>query len=221
MPLRPGFAVPALALALILAAAPATAQNLVTNGSFESPGSGQTQVATVPEGWSLLDTANGVDIIGAGLGGSVAADGVQFLDLIGGGQGAFPSGVYQDLMLTAGTTYRLAFAFNGAIYDDGTPTSGAVLHASLGTLWQDSYEVDAFNAFPGNGPATPWQTGSATVTAETTGLHRLSFRTDAGAWGSPYLDAVSVTAVPEPATWAMAAAGLLALGARGRRTRRA
>jgi|JRYF01.1.fsa_nt_gb MYXO-CTERM domain-containing protein len=205
------------ALALAAAGPAALAQNLVVNGSFESPGNGQTQVSTVPDGWSLIDTANGVDIIGAGLGGSVAADGLQFLDLIGGGQGAFPSGVYQDLALTAGTTYRLQFAFNGAIYDDGSPTSGAVLKASVASLWQDAYPVDAFNAFPANGPATPWQTAAVTFTAQATGLHRLSFSTDSGAWGSPYVDAVSVTAVPEPGTWAMAAAGLLGLGAWRRR----
>lgn len=201
----------ALAAGLAIAAAPAAAQNLVVNGSFESPGSGQTQIVTVPDGWTLMDTANGVDIIGAGLGGSVAADGLQFLDLIGGGAGAFPSGVYQDLMLTAGTPYRLAFAYNGARYDNGSPTSGAVLHASLGSLWQGSYGVDALNAFPSNGPATPWQTVSETITAPSTGVYRLSFRTDSGAWGSPYVDAVSVTAVPEPGTWAMALAGMLAI----------
>jgi hypothetical protein len=186
----------AAALALAAAGPAALAQNLVVNGSFESPGNGQTQVSTVPDGWSLIDTANGVDIIGAGLGGRVAADGLQFLDLIGGGRGAFPSGVYPDLALTAGTTYRLQFAFNGAIYDDGSPTPAAVPKANV---------------------ASPWQVAAVTFTAQATGLHRLSFSTDSGAWGSPYVDAVSVTAVPEPGTWAMAAAGLPGLGAWRRR----
>ena len=128
--------------------------------------------------------------------GGTASDGCQFVDLIGGGVGTFPSGLSQTMLLQGGMTYRLSFDYNGGRYTDGSPTSGAVLDFSLGSLVSGSINVDALNAFAANGPVTPWQSISSVFTVATTDNYALTFQTMGGAFGAPYIDNVRLTAVP-------------------------
>lgn len=181
--------------------------NLVTNGSFEAqvvPDEFYLE-ATTPTGW-LSYGAQAPDILTVGYSGGTAADGVNYMDLIGGGEGVLPAGIRQDLSLTAGITYAVSFAYNG---DFNSPR---FLNYSLGSLLADSIDVSALNNFSALNPnTTVWQLFSAEVTPVVSGTYSLAFYTESGAFGSPYVDNVSVEAVTVPETSAL----LALLGAAG------
>jgi hypothetical protein len=181
--------------------------NLILNGSFEaqsvptSPGYITASVAF----WSPVN--GGSDLITAGYVGGSASDGLNFVDIIGNPglvayTGPYPTGISQDVSLDAGVTYHLTFDFNG-----DAANSPRSLAYSLGSLISGSVDVGSMNAFGGLGPVTPWQTVSVYVTPSTSGSYTLAFTTDQGAYGSPYLDNVSIAAVPEPTTLALVTAG--------------
>lgn len=186
----------------------AHASNLVVNGSFEveSVPLNLFLQATVPTGWQSYG-AIAPDILTVGYSGGTAADGTDFVDLIGGsGAGTLPAGLKQNVALTAGVTYEVSFAYNG---DYSTRS----LNYSLGTLLVGSVNVSSLNAFSNFGATTVWQLFSAQVTPVTTGNYALAFYTTTGTFGSPYVDDVSVVAVavpevPAPAAWL----GLAAVG---------
>ena len=191
--------------------------NLVTNGSFEAqvvPDNFYLE-ATTPTGW-LSFGAQAPDILTVGYSGGTAADGVDYVDLIGGGVGVLPAGIRQDLLLTAGITYAVSFAYNG---DFNSPR---FLNYSLGSLLAGSLDVSALNNFSALNPnTTVWQLFSAEVTPVVSGTYSLAFYTASGAFGSPYVDNVSVEAVTVPETSALVAllgaAGTVVLLRRRRR----
>lgn len=162
-----------------------------------------------------------MDIISAGYGGATPADGQNFVDLIGGGIGVFPSGIQQSVHLSAGTQYEFSFWYNGGRYNDGSPTVGSVLEYSLGALVSGSVNVDALNVSPDNWPiVTPWQNLTTTVDVIADGDYLLKFSTPSGSWGGPYIDHVSLVVIPEPQRLLLAmSVGLLAVTA-WRRSRR-
>lgn len=169
--------------------------NLVTNGSFED------QVvlddfleATTPTGW-LSYGVQAPDLLTAGYSGGTAAEGANYVDLIGGGVGTVPAGIRQDLSLTAGVTYTVSFAYNG---DFNSPRD---LKYSLGSLLSGSLDVSSLNNFSALNPSTTvWQLFSAEVTPSVTGTYTLALYTDTpeATYGSPYVDNVSVEAVEVP-----------------------
>ena len=206
----------AMSLLLVGQASTANALNLLVNGSFESPGAPAASFLTqIPNGWTSLGNGSTVDIIAAGYAGGSASDGNQLVDLIGGGVGTFPSGLKQTVTLQGGTMYSLSFDYNGGRYQDGTPTSGAVLDYLLGSLVSGSVNVDALNAFASNGPVTPWQSMSLVFTVATTNDYLLTFQTLSGAFGGPYIDDVRLNVipvnVPEPSTLMLLVVGLAGL----------
>lgn len=213
------------ALALLAGLSPVSAQaNLVQNGSFEAPALSGNFFEGIPSGWSGLGNGSSTDVLLAGYSGGSATDGSQYLDLVGNSQGTFPSGLSQSLHLLGGHTYRLAFDYAGGRYNDGSKTSGAELQYALGALASGAFNVDELNIFAAFGPTTPWQHFSGEVTVTVTGDYTLSFQTPGGAWGSPYLDNVSVNdlnSAPEPSSLILlglaALAALAGLAARGRR----
>jgi hypothetical protein len=187
--------------------APASQANLVQNGSFEAQGvSGNSYITAIPTGWSDLGNGSTTDILAAGYSGGSASDGSQYVDLIGGGSGVFPSGLSQSLHLLAGTTYRLAFDYNGG------QAPGSILKYALGSLVAGNFNVEAMNNFSAFGATTPWQHFSTDVAVAVSGDYSLSFWTESGAWGSPYLDNVSLDAlpgsVPEPTSLLLIGAGI-------------
>jgi hypothetical protein len=191
--------------------------NLVTNGSFEAqvvPDNFYLE-ATTPTGWRSYG-AQAPDILTVGYSGGTAADGVNYMDLIGGGVGVLPAGIRQDLTLTAGITYAVSFAYNG---DFNSPR---FLNYSLGSLLAGSIDVSALNNFSALNPnTTVWQLFSAEVTPVVSGTYSLAFYTASGVFGSPYVDNVSVEAVTVPETSALmallGAAGTVVLLRRCRR----
>ena len=84
--------------------------SLVTNGSFESPGTGCVAGATALPGWTV-GSAN-IDIVDSACSGMGAADGTWFVDLTGS-FGAGAGSIYQTVATTTGQQYALSFYFGG------------------------------------------------------------------------------------------------------------
>lgn len=196
------------AAAAMLGGMPVLGANLLVNGSFEAESvpANFYLAGTTPSGWlSYGDQAP--DILTVGYSGGTAAAGVNYVDLIGGGAGSIPAGIRQDVSLSAGVTYAVSFAYNG---DFNSPRD---LKYSLGSLLSGTLDVSGLNNFAQLNPTTTvWQVFSALVTPSTSGTYTLSLYTETpgAAFGSPYVDNVSVepVAVPE----ASALATLLAAG---------
>ena len=198
-----------------LVATPASAQ-LVANGGFEAPVITNPCCNTVPPdtlpGWTVTTgnvnvvngTFNGTTTPGANL----AYEGNQYLDLVGqGGTG----GISQALTLTPGDIYNLTFAYsnNGFSPNESTSASASFMIDGLsGTLFHSTATSTNLD----------WQIFSGNFVA--TGADTLSFTNLTGGPNEGILlDAVSVAAVPEPATWAMMLLGFGAIGFAMRRRR--
>lgn len=207
-----------LAGLLPLAAVPAQA-NLLSNGGFEDPVlAAGTYLNLVPGaepagfGWVVL--ADGVDVFTDGVLGTlvVAAEGVQALDLVGFGS---TGGIAQSFMTTWGQPYRLSFQYANNPISTGeaaaslqvgngeeTLLSDLVVHSgsSTGGLGWTSYQAD----FIGTG-----------------GALTLSFQTTlGGSNGGIVIDAVAISAVPEPSAAGLWLLGLAAGGLLARRLQR-
>ncbi len=190
-----------LAIAL-LAPAWASAQNLVTNGSFEdtTQSAGSWNVYNAVNGWSTLQ-GPGIELRNNAVG--QAYDGVNFVELDSHNAIDTNSWMGQTIATTSGLDYLLSFFYSPRI-NVATASNG------IDVYWGSTL----LNASPisGNGSglsAHQWTQYSFTVKG--TGSDLLSFRAvglDDSLGGS--LDAVRlVTApVPEPETYAMLLAGL-------------
>jgi hypothetical protein len=204
------FSVLAMAIAGLAAiSTSASATNLVTDGSFEAGSawtlSGTVGVANHVDYTNLCCNAFGMYPFGT--------------NVLSFGAGNLPAGVgdgvvYQDIMGTvAGQTYTLSYWF-GAIAGNNEQTlkaealDGATSLASF-TGTDDSPSLDF---------ATVLQNVSITFTAMS-GTTRIQF-SDMSATSvntDLLLDNVSVTAVPEPGSYALLLAGLAAVGFVARR----
>ena len=186
-----------MALGLIAGAQASQAQNLVSNGSFEA----NTQAAGT---WSIYSNLTGwtgvTDIELRNNVAGVAQDGVNFVEL----DTTKNMSMYQDF--TGGGLANLSFWYAPRI---GNTTD---------TL---TYQLGALS---GNVLSTPtssgWHQFTGTVDLGAYGTHRLTFaaagRSDS--FGGS-LDNVSVTAVPEPESYALMLAGLGLIAAVARRRR--
>ncbi|MFS0737260.1 PEPxxWA-CTERM sorting domain-containing protein [Sphingomonas sp. 1P06PA] len=197
--LLPLAAVIAIALGTSSASA---AVNLVTNGSFEDPistGNFTTLSGNQLPGWSV-DTGN-VDVVLQPP--YVAFDGTQALDLVGTG---VSTGSISQQIATGTGLYRLTFA-----YTNNTDSSGPFSATySIGGV------TGSVTASGGTSANPNWQTISVDFLA--TGATTLSFADTSGAGNQGiFLDAVSVTAVPEPAAWALMIGGFGLVGGAMRR----
>jgi hypothetical protein len=229
-----------LALAATTGLASAAQANLLANGSFESGsyvgGSyGNYQGQQLFAGSTAITnwTVGGTDVawLQSGANNVASADGAFFLDLTGycdlGNNGSgycggnVAPGVYgsvsQAISTVVGATYHLSV--EGGTY--GVSPVAPMLVASAGGTSQ-SFQL------PSNTPVTgTWTTYTLDFVATATST-TISF---GGTGGSPtgtyYLgvdkasvELVSLPAVPEPGTWALMAAGLLAVGRLARRGQR-
>ncbi|MFG6449106.1 PEP-CTERM sorting domain-containing protein [Roseateles sp. BYS180W] len=177
------------------------AQNLVVNGSFEQPSlaAGTLGIYANVTGWNA--TVGEIEIRNNVAG--TASQGVQFLEL----DARINSTIHQTVSgLTTGSAYSFSFDYSNR---RGTALSTNGMSWSLdgGTTWNDVVTPTDYvwHSFSGQFVAT----GSTT---------ELMFRAinTSDALGTS-LDNVSITAVPEPGTYALLLAGLGAFGVMSRR----
>jgi len=202
------------ATALVLAPAPAFAAELIVNGSFENPTVSPPCCNTVPPdslpGWTATPNVNVVLGTFSSTNGNLAFDGNQYLDLVGqGGTGS----ISQTFATNAGSRYNLSFVYSHNLFNPAVTSASASL--SVGNL------LDTISHSTGSNANLDWTNYFATFTA-TGSSTTLNFTNLTGGLNEGVLlDAVSIQAVPEPATWAIMILGFGAIGLQIRRRRTA
>jgi hypothetical protein len=192
---------------LAMGAAHADTTNLVSNGSFESnlisAGTYTVLNGNGLTGWTA--GANGVELRNAIEG--TALHGVNYVEL----DVTNNSSISQNLGSYVGMV-NLTFSFSDRL---GVAAASNGLSVSLGNF-SESF-AGGYNATSDN----LWQTISRTFYLDGTN-NTLTFAAlgNSDSYGSS-LDKISVTAVPEPETYAMFLAGLAALGFVARRRKQA
>jgi hypothetical protein len=202
-----GKTIPLLGLVtlLVLLAPQASAANLLTNGDFEAPFTATWDCfknATVG-GWTNQTagaTTSGSCYTRVDGPAAPAFSGQQSMYLNDSGLAGVS--LSQQIAVTAGTPYQLSFALTGLT---DRPTLPVVqVYAGVG-----STPVTFTGLSYGQ-----WNPYSYAFTPTQSGLTVLTFKSVAG---FVYLDAVDVSAVPEPQTYAMLLLGLGAVMVRARR----
>ncbi len=178
--------------ALALGVGGSQAANLITNGSFETGDF---------TGWTQGGNTGATFVAASGFDGITAEDGNYFAALGPVGSDGTLSQTFTD---TPGATYESIFYLasdGGTPNDFGVTGPGSLFITTMNDIPSSPF-VEYFGYFTGS--------GSDTIT--------FNFRNDPGYQG---LDNVSVTAVPEPATWGLMLAGMGVAGAGLRRRRMA
>ena len=203
------FAGAALAASILVAGSAANAATLL-NGSFEdgaNPGSFTTlgNNSTAVDSW--LVRGAGVDYIGSYW---KAKDGVRSIDL-----SALKGGtIQQTIAVTVGQSYRVSF------WLAGNPDGGFDNKLMATSVTGDQTNNFEFLVGPGNTKEDMgWKKYSYVFTAYDP-TATLAFNSQTQTPFGPALDNVSISAVPEPATWAMMIIGFTGAGVAIRRRRR-
>ena len=159
-----------------------------------------------PAGWTTTDgsvDALGPEYYGSLCSGAGGSD-LYCVDLDGstGDAGI----MFQGFSLLANTTYVASFDLSGS-FRDASNTVAVTFGGASG-----SYTL---------AQSDPFATHSLSFTPTTSGTYSLSFANAGGDNQGALLDNVSISAVPEPASWAMMLLGFGGLGATLRNRRRA
>jgi hypothetical protein len=188
-----------IAVAAMLAGASAAQAVTVFSDNFDADIQGLNTTSFV-QGWSV---ANGtVDTIGTGFFELLPGQG-NYIDLDGSSSQA---GVFSNsVSLTGGVTYTMSYAISGNMRGAGNDTVDVAFGTASNTHVIGQY--DALN------------TMSLSFTPTTSGSYGFSFYNHGGDNQGAILDQVTITAVPEPETYAMLLAGLAAVGFAARRRR--
>ncbi len=184
------------------------------NGSFEDGAYTGAQFDTLAAGdtaltgWTILP--DGIDWIGSLW---QASDGNRSLDLSAANSG----GIMQTLTgFTAGKQYRITFDLSGNP-DGGNSLKGLMVSATGGGVANYFYDTAA----EGNMPADMRYKTFTYVFTASGPIQDVQFRS---LENNPYgtvLDNVSISLVPEPATWGLMVAGFGLVGLAARRRSRA
>lgn len=192
----------ALVIATLAAVSAASQAATVFSDDFEGNAYG---LNAVPTGWTV--TNGTVDIIGPLFFNLCGAGNGKCIDLDGSSSDA---GILsKSLNLTAGVQYTASFQLAGN-QRGGLTDTGTVAFGFGGTNL--NYSLTSAQAF---------STYQLVFTPGSTGFYSLSFANAGGDNVGALLDNVSVTAVPEPETYAMLLAGLGLMGAVVRRKSKA
>lgn len=215
-----------LMAAAALVAMGGAAQAQLLDGSFESPaaptsapyyqayGDGASIGAWTVVGCGVACASDAVTLLNnqaatlPGMTGHVTPYGNQWIDLSGDGNFGHSSITQTVSGLVAGTVYTLSFALGATSLHDAVVSVTAP--GAAGTF-------TTFASGSSGGFSNVWTTYSLTFTAS--GSDTLLFAAVPASGGpvSIGLDNITVTAVPEPSAYAMALAGLGALGFMARR----
>ncbi|KRB41983.1 choice-of-anchor C family PEP-CTERM protein [Phenylobacterium sp. Root700] len=199
----------AVAASILVAGSAANAATVV-NGSFEdgvNPGVFTTlgNNSTAVDGW--LVRGAGVDYVGSYW---QAKGGVRSIDL----SALLGGTIQQTIAVTVGKTYKVSFWLAGN--PDGGLGNKLVATSVSGDQTNDfEFLVGAGNTHSDMG----WKEYSYTFTAYDP-TATLAFNSKTNTPYGPALDNVSISAVPEPATWAMMIIGFSSAGVAIRRRRR-
>jgi hypothetical protein len=199
--------------AVLLTPVSASAAEAIINGGFEDPAISSPCCNTVPPdslpGWTVnsgnVNVVNGTFSSSAG---NLAFEGSQYLDLVGqGGVGS----ISQIFNTVSGQLYNLSLVYSHNLFS-GTPSASA------------SFSVDGLAGVvthsTGSTSNLDWRpySGSFVAAGSSTTLNFTNLT--GGANEGIFLDAVSVNAVPEPATWAMMLVGFGLVGGAMRSAKR-
>ncbi len=200
------------ASALALCSTPGWAAELIINGGFEMPVVNSTCCNTVPPdlllGWTATPNVNVVVGTYASTNGNLAAEGNQYLDLVGqGGTGS----ISQTFASLAGTVYNLSFVYSHNLFNPNADLQHRRRSRST------DCRRDQRQHWHQRGPRLAGYSAVSRLTGPTATLN-FTYVTG-GVNEGILLDAVSVQAVPEPATWAMMLLGFGAVGFQIRRRR--
>jgi choice-of-anchor C domain-containing protein len=168
----------------------------ISNGGFETPATAAFSEITAPDNVSIpsWNVTNGsVDVVNAAGNGfdvGAANDGAQYLDLNGSSAGT----ISQSFSTAAGATYLLTFAYANNYDPPNSLTAQVTVTDTSGPLLDT--QITHSTSTAGNLDWTPFnQTFTASTTSAT-----LTFNSLAQGDGGIFLDSVSVSQVPEPAT---------------------
>ena len=232
MSVRTIFAAAAMA-AVTLASANANARQLITNGGFETGDfTGWTPTAQLDSSGNLFIQSNSVGTTPlSGLPDQTNPSGGNFFAVSDqGGPGSYS--LTQDFLVSGGSLKDVKVSFQlfannwaGANYPNGrdfnfSPNQNVevdILAGGADPFTNSPGDILAVLYGPGSdnlaGNPNPWTTYNFDLGILPTGTYQIRFaETDNQGFFNMGVDNVSVTAAPEPATWAMMLVGFGALG---------
>ena len=199
--------VAAAAVASSLFIATPGSATVLTNGGFEQPGVTNSCCITDPTtaipGWTV--PSGNVNVVNGFFSSNpyknLAKEGAQYLDLVGEGTAG---SISQTFGTVTGQVYNLSFFFSHNLFSGLQSASADVLINGVlfGSVTHTGGSTSDLN----------WQSFSKTFTASGTSTTLEFLNTKGGENTGVFLDAISVGAVPEPATWAMMLLGFAGVG---------
>ena len=180
-----------VAAALLLGPHLAHAASTVFSDDFNSYVPDQySWIPPASSGWTVSDGT--IDLHGAGGEFDILPGNGSYVDLDGS---TLDSGLLsKNVNLMAGTTYTLSFDLAGSQRGNRPET----VNVNFGET-AEAYTLNVTD---------PFKTYALNFTPDSTGSYSLSYQNVGGDNRGAFLDNVSVTAVPEPATYAMLLGGL-------------
>jgi hypothetical protein len=183
------------AAVLVLAAAPAQAQNLLNNGNFNN--------GTLPNWWVYLPTAGSqtITVVPAD---TFSYDNTPYAHTMDHG-GSSAAVLGQEVDLSGGSQYNVSLVYRANNWGGG----------GVGTYYWDSSWTQIgwewTSLYTGNGTDTGWQSFTSPTWTTPANTAHVSVRLDAWSWSDTFYDNISFNVIPEPGSAVLLGIGALAL----------